>query len=148
VIAPSDLVGWHGDLPDFNVPADVSEWPLRPLGDRFEPARFRVLGRDGFYRPTINVRDGAVVLFDAALPEVDFAALTADLGEPEERHDYAFGTLAVDDGEWIYARRGITVFVNTDPDRVLHVALYAPTSAADYAERLRPHLEKTLRPRV
>ena len=37
--------------------------------------------------------------------------------------------MPVDDGEWIYAARGITVFVNTDPDRVLHVALYAPTTA-------------------
>ena len=72
----------------------------------------------------------------------------ADLGEPDERHDYTFGTLAVDDGEWVYAARGITVFVNTDPDRVLHVALYAPTTATDYAERLRPHLAKRLRPRA
>jgi hypothetical protein len=146
VIAPSDLVGWKGDLPEFNVPPHLSDWPIRPLGDRFEPARFRVLGRDGFYRPTINVRDGAVVLFDAALPQVDFLALMADLGEPEERHDYTFGTLPLDDGEWIYAQRGITVFVNAEPDRLLHVALYAPTTAAEYAGRLRPHLAKTARP--
>jgi hypothetical protein len=146
VITPGDLVGWRGELPDFDVPADVSDWALRPLGDSFERARFRVLELDGFYRPTINVRDGAVVLFDAAMPQVDFPALVADLGEPDERHDYTFGTLAVDDGEWIFGERGITVYVNTDPDRVLHVALYAPTTAADYADRLRPHLAKTLRP--
>jgi hypothetical protein len=78
-------------------------------------------------------------------PQAELGAL--GLGEPEERLDYAHGTLPVDAGEWVFAARGITLFVNTTAETLLHVALYAPTTAAGYRAALRPHLGKTLRPR-
>jgi hypothetical protein len=143
-IASRSFAGWHG-LPAWEVSEDTAEWAQHGLGDRFEPARFRVLDLEGYYRPRISVRDGAVVLFDGTHPQLDFAPLVDALGEPEAREDYTFGTLGVDGGEWIFAARGITLFVNTDPDRVLHVALYAATSVGSYADFLRPHLAKTLR---
>jgi hypothetical protein len=143
-----EFADWHGLPPDaFTVPDDVSAWAQRPLGDLFEPARFRLLDLEGYYRPRISVRDGAVVLFDGAQPELDFVALANALGEPEAREDCTVGTLDVAGGEWIYAGRGLTLFVNSEPDRVLHIALYAPVSVDAYADRLRPHLAKTLRPR-
>jgi hypothetical protein len=97
-------------------------------------------------RPRISVRQGRVVLFDATHPQLDFAGLMADLGDPDERHDYVHGMLPVGEGEWIFAGRGITVFVNTSFDRLLHVALYAPATAHEYRACLRPHLGKTMRP--
>lgn len=149
-IARRDFAHWTG-LPGGLAPADLGAdgdpetWALRHLGDDHVSTRFRVVDLAGYYRPTVSVRDGAVVLFDGMNPETDFAALVAALGEPEARHDYAFGTLPVPAGEWVYAARGLTLFVNTDPDRVLHVALYAATTPGEYAARLRPQLKKTLR---
>jgi hypothetical protein len=148
-IARVELAGWTG-LPAgcppsaFGLSGDPEEWAVRPLGDDFRPARFRLLELTGYYRPTVSVRDGAVVLFDGMNPQADLGAL--ELGEPEERLDYAHGTLPVDAGEWVFAARGITLFVNTTADTLLHVALYAPTTAAGYRADLRPHLGKTLRP--
>jgi hypothetical protein len=79
-------------------------------------------------------------------PEHELSPLVDELGDAPERLDYAHGTLPVDGGEWVYADRGITLFVNTTAEELLHVALYAPTGVADYRARLRPHLGKTLRP--
>jgi len=145
------LEDWDG-LPDgcrpetFGAPAETEQWALRPLGEEFERAHFRVLEIAGYYRPTISVRDGAVVLFDGMNPA--FEGDPAAFGSPGERLDYAHGTLPVPAGEWVYAERGITLFVNTTADTLLHVALYAPTSVPEYRARLRPHLGKTLRPRA
>jgi hypothetical protein len=47
-------------------------------------------------------------------------------------------------GEHIYAGRGITVVVNPDNQFVVHVAVYPPTTVADYLERLRPSLSKVM----
>jgi hypothetical protein len=145
-----ELGGWTG-LPAcppsaLGADGDVEEWAERPLGEDFERASFRVLECAGYYRPTVSVRDGVVVLFDGMNPEHELAPLAAELGDPAERLDYAHGTLPVDGGEWVYAGRGITLFVNTTAEELLHVALYAPTEVADYRARLRPHLGKTRRP--
>lgn len=146
--------GWRG-LPEGVAPAELfpalaghEHWGRRSLGDAFEPADFTVLELPGWYRPTVSVRDGAVVLFDGMNPELDggLGALAAELGQPATLLDYHHGTLPVQAGEWPYPDRGITLFVNTTADRVLHVALYAPATLDAYVRRLRPHLGKKRRP--
>jgi hypothetical protein len=146
-----DFVGWEG-LPADCAPASLGaegspeEWAAFPLGDEFEPASFTLLDLEGYVRPRVSVRDEHIVLFDATHPQVDFPALMADLGDPDERHDYVHGFLPVGEGEWVYASRGITAFVNASFDKLLHIALYAPTTPTIYRARLRPHLAKTARP--
>jgi hypothetical protein len=149
------LSDWTG-LPQGCTPAgmfgdlgDPSEWAVRPLGEDFQRAAFRVLELGGYYRPTLSARDGRVILFDGMNPELtgDYTELIEDLGDPDERLDYSHGTLPVSGGEWIFAARGMTLFVNTTADTLLHVALYTPTTASDYRARLRPHFGKTLWPR-
>jgi hypothetical protein len=156
-IGAVDLVGWDG-LPSGRsphdlfgeLPDDTSAWAQRPLGEAFERAAFAVIDVPGYYRPTVSVRDGVVVLFDGMNPELreGLEALTADLGAPDARLDYRHGTLPVPGGEWVHAARGLTLFVNTTADTALHVALYAPTTTEAYRAALRPHLGKTLRPKA
>jgi hypothetical protein len=151
-----ELSGWRG-LPAGCRPSelfaelsdDTSEWAVRPLGEDFERAAFAVVDLPGYYRPTVSVRDGAVVMFDGMNPRLagGLEALVADLGEPEARLDYHHGTLPVEQGEWVFPSRGAALFVDTAADTALHVALYAPVTLEQYLRLLRPHLGKTLRPR-
>jgi hypothetical protein len=146
------FVGWTG-LPAtctaqemFGILPDA-EYGHRRLGTA--TAGMRLLDLPGYYRPLVSVRDGVVVLFDGTNPELEggWAALSADLGEPEAKEDFTHGTIERPGGEWIYAARGITVFVRSDTTVAVHVAVYAPTTVSDYLARLRPHLGKTPLPR-
>jgi hypothetical protein len=42
----------------------------------------------------------------------------------------------------VHAGRGITIFLNPDNAFVIHVALYAPTTVADYVARLGPRYRR------
>ena len=151
-----DFVGWQG-LPAecsgqelFDItPADLEGRPGRLLGNDFDPAVFVLLSLEGYYRPMASFREGKLVLFDAMNPELrgGFDWLRSDLGEPAARMDWYYGTLAIAAGEWAYPERGITIFVNTEANRALHVALYYPASLEEYRNRLRPHLRKEPWPR-
>lgn len=157
LIVSAQLVGWHG-LPAACRPNDLfgelsndtSEWAQRPLGEDYERAAFAVLDLPNYYRPTVSVRDGEVVLFDGMNPELagGLCPLLEDLGLPETELDYSHGTLPVPRGEWVFPRRGVTLFLNATGESALHVALYQATSVEAYRRRLRPHLGKTLRPRA
>lgn len=154
-IATRQFVSWQG-LPagcaarelfdDF--PADLTDRPVRPLGDAFRPAVFVLLALPGYYRPMASLRDGALVLVDGMNPELagGAAPLLDDLGEPAAQLDWHYGTLPIAAGEWVYPARGITLFLNTTRDRALHIALYHATSLDDYTRSLRPHLRKEMRP--
>jgi hypothetical protein len=48
----------------------------------------------------------------------------------------------------VYPSRGATLFLNTTADTALHVALFRPMTCEQYRRMLRPHLGKTLRPRL
>jgi hypothetical protein len=146
------FVGWQG-LPRECAPAalfgvDFDEgWGLRKLGSALEPARMRLLELGGYYRPLVSVRDGRVVMFDATNPELDggWTALSADLGAPEAARDFVYSTVTMPGGERIHANRGVTVFLNPENQEVVHIAVYAPTTVADYEAHLRPSLDKHYR---
>ncbi len=151
-----DFVGWKG-LPDSCSPDDIFEdfsgdlinGASRPLGKSFKRAIFSVVNVAGYYRPTINTRDGVLILFDGMNPELagGFVRLHEDLGEPAARLDWAYGTLKIPLGEWVYPERGITVFLNTTADKALHIALYSPADLETYVNVLRPDLSTKRMPR-
>jgi hypothetical protein len=146
------FVGWRGlpagCTPDamFGVKFEEKEWPARMLGKK--STRWLQLETPGYYRPMVSVRDGKVVLFDGMNPELDggWAPLAADLGEPEAKLDWHRDTLLMKGGEWVYPARGITIFGRAAGDDALHVAVYAPTTLAEYEASLRPELGTKLRP--
>jgi hypothetical protein len=148
-IVARHFVGWRG-LPDrcaptalFGVALDDS-WGMLPLGASLEPARSRLLELAGYYRPLAYVRDDAPLAFDAMNPQLDggWQALATDLGEPDATLDWVFGTVVMPGGERIYARRGITVFLNPETQAGVYVTLYASTSVDTYLKTLRPPREK------
>jgi hypothetical protein len=87
-------------------------------------------------------------LFDGMNPELGdkLAPLLTELGAPDASLDWDYGTLSIPDRELVFAKRGITIFLNTNRDRALHIALYAATTVESYLESLRPTLLKKRRP--
>ncbi|MBD2198158.1 MULTISPECIES: hypothetical protein [Calothrix] len=154
-IETRNFLGWRG-LPAectaqdlfTNIPTDLSDRPVRPLGSDFNQAIFVLLELPGYYRPMASFRHNQLIMFDAMNPDLagGFAPLHQDLGEPATRLDWHYGTLSIPTGEWVYPERGITVFLNTTADKALHIAVYQPTTLSEYERNLRPHLQKQVRP--
>ncbi len=154
-IENKDFVGWRG-LPGCTggelfagFPADLSGRPTRHLGSSASSAAFVLLELPGYYRPMANVRDGKLVLVDGMNPEIGEAlpALLTDLGEPNAKLDWVFGTLPFSEREWVYAERGISLFLNTEHDKALHIALYSATDLDTYLKDVRPPLAKKRLPK-
>lgn len=147
------FVGWRGlpanCSPDemFGVKFDEKEWPARMLGKH--STRWLEVELTGYYEPTVSVRDNKVVMFDGMNPELagGWAPLAADLGEPEAKLDWHRDTLLMKGGEWVYPARGITIFGRAAGNDALHIAVYSPTTLADYKASLRPDLGTKLQPR-
>jgi hypothetical protein len=145
-IETRSFVGWTGLPPDctpdamFGEPFDEAEWPTRTLGR--EDTHWIQVEVPGYYSPTISVRDGKIVLFDGMNPELDggWPPLAADLGEPEAKLDWYRDIVLMKDGEWVYPARGITIFGRAAGNAALHIAVYAPTTLAEYEASLRPDL--------
>lgn len=146
------FVGWRGMpagcAPDavFGIKLDDT-WGAMPLGSSFEKARSHLIELAGYGRALAYVRDGALALFDAMTPDLDggWPALSADLGPPEATFDWTFGTVAMPSGELVYAKRGLTIFLNPENQVVAYITVYVPTTIDEYGRRLRPPREK--RPR-
>jgi hypothetical protein len=148
------FVGWRGLPADctpvalFRVPYEPDAWSRRHLGRQSPDARVRGLDIPGYYRASLTAVDGIVIMFDAMHPTIEGSdALLADLGQPEAVLDWMYGTLPMPRSEHIHASRGITVFLNLDTGKILHIAVYPATTASDYIDRLRPDLEKKELPR-
>ncbi len=153
-IETRDFVGWRG-LPEgcdphavfADLPA-LTDLPEKRLGEDYQSASFALLALPGYYRPQASFRAGELMLFDGANPDLHggYERLRADLGTPTATYDWDYGLLHITDGEWVYPERGLTLFVNTDATRALHIALYHPASLTDYRARLRLHLGTTKKP--
>jgi hypothetical protein len=143
------FVGWRGlpagCTPDavFGIKLDDT-WGMQPLGASFEKTRTHLIELVGYGRALAYARDGAIALFDAMSPDLDggWAALSADLGLPEATFDWIFGTVAMPAGELVYAKRGLTIFLNPENRAVAYITVYVPTTIDEYARRLRPPREK------
>lgn len=143
-----DLRNWpglptHCDWQDWTgpYPADWQQIYARPLGNTFRPAQQLNVKIEGFTNPHLYFVEGKAVLFEAMAGPilVAFDTLLQDLGAPAARLDWDFGTLPLPGGEYVYPDWGITLFLNTDRDRALHVALYQPCTLDDYLAYLRPN---------
>ena len=140
--------GWSGLPPDctpdalVGVPFDDATWGMLPLGAAHRPTRSRLLDLAGYDRPLVRVRDGVVIELEAGMPALagDVAGLLASLGKADEVADFVFRDVPMPKGEHVYASRGITLFINPETMRVIHVALYRPTTVDGYRRELRPEL--------
>ncbi len=134
-----DWTKWTGPLP-----TDWQEVMRRPLGTSFRNGYQLFFELEGYEHPSMSYADGKAILFEARSPEiVAFDSLLAALGKPSAKLDWDFGTLPLPKGEYVYPKKGITLFMNTDADRALYIALYASTTLADYEANLRPKFKKS-----
>jgi hypothetical protein len=78
-----------------------------------------------------------VMLITIVAPTIkgDVRTLLANLGPPETRLEQGVGNHA-DAHQWIYASRGMTLFVREHSNTIARVAVYPPTSVERYMERL------------
>ncbi len=129
-----------------NFTDDIGE---APLGEEFY--QFLAVSVDG-YAPPVRIwfspQREEVVLLDAAYPELqpDLPSLLMALGEPAAKLDTYWGTLPISTGEWVYPRRGLTLFLSKD-ETIFHLAVFVPTSLVYYRDHLRLSLRKRRRPR-
>jgi hypothetical protein len=98
----------------------------------------------GFARGArVWANDGTVVLIDATdvvLVE-PLPSLLDALGEPETRLNSFQGTFEVEANEYVYTRRGLTLYVNRAVDTPLRIAAFAPGSLERYQRDLRLDLQ-------
>ena len=147
------FVGWRG-LPEgctANALFGLSPGTAlgsTSLGRENESAGTRLLNIDGYYRPLAHVREGVVAVFDGTNPSLEsgWEALRADFGTPQARFDWVHSTVLMPAGEWVYAERGLTAFVNPENGFVIHITLYSPTSVENYVQRVRAHRGKRPEP--
>lgn len=132
-----DLPGAHLRRGEFGDPPRHGRWVAAPT--RLFAGGLRLwLDRDAL---EADRAPGArrVVLLQAIAPQHDGDWLTApDLGRPELLLPAVLGPLVFDDGERVYAERGLALRVNPANDVLLEVLGFGPTSAEDYRTGLRP----------
>lgn len=142
--AAGDLATWTG-LPagctDRDLTAEFSGGG-GPGGDgrlSHVPAKFRTYSAGDPQRPIQAWFDGSdnAFLITWIAPTVvgDVDALLSTLGEPEHKLAPGIGYHA-DAHQWIYASRGLTLWVRERRNEIARVAMYRPTTAADYENRL------------
>lgn len=150
MIRTLDFQQWQGlprdcDWASFTgpLPVDWEAVPRRPLGSTFRVAHQLHVELEGYLRPSIAFVDGEPVLFEAMGPQLSgLETLKDSLGQPLAMLDWDFGTLPLPGAEYVYPQRGITLFLNSTLDKVLHICLYPSTTLEDYMLHVRPHLGK------
>ena len=107
--------------------------------------QFRMLTMPGFDHAVRVWLDGpGVLMLDVQAPKFtsDVAVVLNELGEPEAKLDYVWGTLPVAAGELVYAKRGLTLFAAPNGLAIFHLAAFSPTTVDRYVENYRLHLGK------
>ena len=84
------------------------------------------------------------LMLDVQTPKFtsDVAVVLNELGEPEAKLDYVWGTLPVAAGELVYPKRGLSLFAAPTGLAIFHLAAFSPTTVDEYVENYRLHLGK------
>jgi hypothetical protein len=156
VFARRDIVAFAGlahptTLDDVAAVFDLDRsWHRQePLGSERRGVDWFAAGAAGFGRGIrVFASDGAVVLLDA--PDVDLSDRPPGLpdmpGEPDARLDTYLGMSRIAGGEWVYARRGLTLCIIPESGVLFRLLAFAPTDLETYSRRLRLDLKVKLLP--
>jgi hypothetical protein len=141
-----DFATWRGlprecDLERISTVLTLGEGTRRlDLGREHRPSQVRVARVDGYEEPLeVCHRDGQIAKISVRFPKLgDVAAALAGLGEPDAKLGYYYSSVPVlhEDGEWVYASKGITLFMSSDKRNVVALSVYAPTTVAAYEREL------------
>jgi hypothetical protein len=110
------------------------------LGKAGHPSVYRGARADG-YDETVKVwhKDGVVRKLSLDLPKIPAAeALITTLGAPDAKLDFFPSTVPKlrEKGAWVYAARGLTLFLSGDGKNVVRFEVYPPTTAEAYERDL------------
>lgn len=149
-----DLRGWAGLPEDCSFEQITAVFPLANEGVGISrlgetKKQFHLTLVNGYAHPVRAWIDGSrVLLLDTRLPVLatGLDELEKSLGEPDIKLDYDWGTLKLDGGEWVYASRGLALFVVPSNRNLAHLAVFPATSTEEYLAKYRVHLGKRLKP--
>ena len=145
--AARDFGKWTG-LPSCSL-AEVTQ-RFRLVSDGYGFTRlgrtkreFRMLIVENYDQPVrVWSDDARVLMLDVAYPSlsVGVADLVKDLGQPQAKLDCEWSTIQIAQGEWVYADRGLALFLSPESSNVLHLAVFSSATLQDYEESFRLHL--------
>lgn len=145
-ILRKDFVTWRGlprecELERVSALMSLGEDTRRlDLGQERRPTYARVAKVDAYEEPLEGWhREGRVAQISVRFPGLsDVAALLAALGEPDAKLGCYYSGVPVldEEGEWVYAGRGITLFMSSDRSNVIALSVYEPTTVAAYEREL------------
>lgn len=158
-LAARDFRDWHGLAPETSL-ADVAAvcdadttWRATAwLGDEHQPAEW-LSGTCREYEMGIRiwVAPGGhrVLLMDTESPvlRTELPVLLQTLGTPAAKLESYLGTFCLEESEWVFASRGLTLYVNPETLQLLRLAVYPATSLEDYRRNLRLDLQMQRLPR-
>jgi len=151
------LAAWQGLPPGCppgelaDVAGDLDPGPgMADLGLRKAFFRSGTLAPSGVGVQVCTTTDEQEVLM-VAVESPPFAATGAAaaelLGAPAARLDNALGTVRLEGSEWLYAERGLALFVDPDSDDVWRATLFRACTPEEYEAEFRVHLlERRLPP--
>ncbi len=86
--------------------------------------------------------DSKVAMVELANPKIQLKELLEKLGEPDAKLEFAWDVLTLK-GEWVWPKRGLTLFVNPENHEPLGVAVYPATTVEAYVEGIQ--VDRTVR---
>lgn len=154
IFAAREFASWTG-MPECSLVEVTQQFPLMNEGVGFarlgkNKRQFRMLIVAGYDHPVrIWTDDEKVLMLDVQYPSFpsELAELLKQSGEPEAKLDYDWGTMRLEKSEWIYADRGLALFLAPDASRVFHLAAFSRTTLQGYEENFQLHLGKRLFPK-
>jgi hypothetical protein len=147
-----DFGDWSGLSQSMSLADVVQLFPLEGdwrgvgrLGSDQKETNYTYITIEGFEQ---QVRmwldeDNHVILMDVEYPTLptSLSSLLDKLGTPDAKLDSYFGTLLLQQSEWIYASHGLTLFVNPENSVLLRIAVFAPSTLDEYIKSLRLNLK-------
>ncbi|MBE9183028.1 hypothetical protein IQ268_31325 [Oculatella sp. LEGE 06141] len=142
--AKQDWLHWQG-LPTCTLSTVAQMLPLSDgvgsgnVGE--QTAHFHRLHLPGYGQPVRLwfTENEQVLLLDVAhpSPSASLETLLAQLGEPDAKLDTHWNVLSLPQSEWLYAQRGLALWINPENQVILHLAVFAPTTLEQYSHTLR-----------
>jgi hypothetical protein len=148
ILQAGNIAGWRG-LPKSCTIADLTQY-----FPRISPGEGRAgLGRREAYFTRVKaesfdssirvwLQDTQVLMLDVEALEKssELSTLLSELGEPATKLDCYLGTLLFKEAEWVYPERGLTLFVDVNSQRLVHIVMFPATTMASYESEFRLNL--------
>jgi hypothetical protein len=150
-----DLDGWRGLPAGCGIGDLQAAWGFRDdgwrgsgyLGDDSRALEWVSATPAGFPDSVRVWLDGDhMVLLDAPIlgKPSDLEILATKLGVPAAKLDSYFN-VKIEEGEWVYPERGLTLFINPENRVPLRAVAYVPTTLDEYRRSLRPQMRPRAR---